>query len=305
SFFQPMKGKEKCDGQAKVKPELVKSPLKVQNGVQEGDSPIKKIHKRSRAIIDSDDEDHPVVKEEVSKQNGVQAIKKEDSDVTKVAPILTSPKTPVTPIVSKTSVSVVTPASSGTPGTPATPTSASPSGIPKRKTARKQFPKRKLESCSDGEEPKEENKEVDKSQESKRLRVEAPPEQTEIDMMEVEEKNTDGKSAVEDMKEEDEKKTIEVTDKESTEIKVENDKIQEEKVNEVTKLKEKGEKVDADKKLEKKTKGEKHEKKEAKQGKGSSPEHVVEKEKDERGSATKKPISSFFSKKIFINVRLL
>lgn len=44
--------------------------------------------------------------------------------------------------------------------------------------ARKQFPKRKLESRSDGEGTKEEEKEVDEVQESKRARVEASPGQT-------------------------------------------------------------------------------------------------------------------------------
>lgn len=43
-----------------------KSPLKVQNGVQEADSPIKKVAKRSRQILDSDDDEAPVVKEQVT-----------------------------------------------------------------------------------------------------------------------------------------------------------------------------------------------------------------------------------------------
>lgn len=43
-----------------------KSPLKVQNGVQEADSPIKKVTKRSRQILDSDDEEAPAVKEQVA-----------------------------------------------------------------------------------------------------------------------------------------------------------------------------------------------------------------------------------------------
>lgn len=45
-----------------------KSPLKVQNRVPEADSPIKKVVKRSRHILDSDDDDIPAVKEEVTKQ---------------------------------------------------------------------------------------------------------------------------------------------------------------------------------------------------------------------------------------------
>ena len=48
-------------------PRPVKSPLKVQNGVQEVDSPVKKVAKRSRQILDSDDdEEAPVVKEPVA-----------------------------------------------------------------------------------------------------------------------------------------------------------------------------------------------------------------------------------------------
>lgn len=55
----------------------VKSPLKIQNGVQENDSPVKKVHKRSRAIIESDDEDQPIVKEQGPKHSEVQTAKPE------------------------------------------------------------------------------------------------------------------------------------------------------------------------------------------------------------------------------------
>lgn len=44
--------------------------------------------------------------------------------------------------------------------------------------ARKQFPKRKLESRSDGEGTKEEEKELNGAQESKRARVESSPGKT-------------------------------------------------------------------------------------------------------------------------------
>lgn len=44
----------------------VKSPLKVQNGAVETDSPIKKVAKRSRQILDSDEDEAPVVKEQVA-----------------------------------------------------------------------------------------------------------------------------------------------------------------------------------------------------------------------------------------------
>ncbi|KAL1280846.1 hypothetical protein QQF64_015446 [Cirrhinus molitorella] len=317
SFFQPMKSKEKSDGQVKAKPEPVKSPLKIQNGVQECDSPIKKVHKRSRAIIDSDDEDQPTVKEQVPKRSEVQTVKPEKNSDTKAASTPVSPKTPITPstpVTPSTAVAPVTPASSGTPGTPATPTSTSPSGIPKRKTARKQFPKRKLESRSDGEGTKEEEKEVDGEQESKRARVEASPEQTDNEMMEVEEKSTDGKTAVEEQKEEDEQKTTVVEEKANNEMeeKDKNEVKQEKKMNgkngKKVKKEDKKEKKEDKKEVKevkkevKEDKREKEDKKEKKEDKkekeDSSPERVVKKEKntdEEGGSAKKKPISSFFA----------
>lgn len=44
----------------------VKSPLKAQNGVREEDSPIKKVAKRSRQILDSDEDEAPAVKEQAA-----------------------------------------------------------------------------------------------------------------------------------------------------------------------------------------------------------------------------------------------
>ncbi|XP_051556914.1 DNA ligase 1-like [Myxocyprinus asiaticus] len=276
SFFQPMKGKEKSDGQVKVKSEPVKNPLKIQNGVQECDSPVKKVNKRIRPIIDSDDEDQPVVKEQVPKQSEVQTVQPE-----KAAPSPKKKQSPTTPVTSGTPVAMVTPASSNTPGTPATPTSTSPSGIPKRNTARKQFPKRKLESRSDGEGTKEEEKEVN-VQESKRARAEDTPDQTENEKekMEVEEKSEDGKTAVEEQKE-DKAKTSVVVDvhinKETEEDSGNNNDGPEKKINGES---EKKEKIDDKKEKE-----------------DSSPERKVKKvrDSDEEGSAKKKPISSFFA----------
>ncbi|KAM7379731.1 hypothetical protein PAMP_005262 [Pampus punctatissimus] len=177
SFFQP-KSKEK-DIQKKTSDEPVKkpvkSPLKVQNGVQEADSPIKKVAKRSRQILDSDDDEDeaPVVKEQVAaKGQGDKeaSIKTEKDDVFKAAPTpLSPPPAPATPSTP------ATPASSASPGTPVTPNSISPSGIVKRKTARKMFPKRKLdESRSGSESQKEEagDKEEVQGQQNKRPRVE-------------------------------------------------------------------------------------------------------------------------------------
>ncbi|KAM6919201.1 DNA ligase 1 [Xenentodon cancila] len=158
---------------------LVKSPLKVQNGVQEPDSPITKVAKRRRQILDSDDDETPVVKEQAvtNGQGDKEAVGKTEmkDDVFKAVPTpLSPPPAPTTP------AEVASPAtigSSTSPGTPSTPNSISPTGIVKRKTARKMFPKRKLDesrSCSDSQ--KEEAgtvKEKEKGQQHKRPRVES------------------------------------------------------------------------------------------------------------------------------------
>uniref|UniRef100_A0A8C7ZEV0 DNA ligase n=1 Tax=Oryzias sinensis TaxID=183150 RepID=A0A8C7ZEV0_9TELE len=53
--------------------QIAKSPLKVQNGVQEVDSPIKKSGKRCRQIVDSDEDEAPLVKEQAEEQGGRKA----------------------------------------------------------------------------------------------------------------------------------------------------------------------------------------------------------------------------------------
>uniref|UniRef100_UPI0037E82E0E DNA ligase 1 isoform X2 n=1 Tax=Semicossyphus pulcher TaxID=241346 RepID=UPI0037E82E0E len=175
SFFQP-KGK---DTQKKTTDETVKksvkSPLKVQNGVQEADSPVKKVTKRSRQILDSDDDEAPVVKDQVATkgQGDKEAVgKTEKDDVFKAVPTpLSPPPAPATPV---TPTTPATPASSASPGTPGTPNSISPSGIVKRKTARKMFPKRKLESRSGSESQKDEAEvEEEQGQQNKRPRVDS------------------------------------------------------------------------------------------------------------------------------------
>uniref|UniRef100_A0A7N6B4R5 DNA ligase n=1 Tax=Anabas testudineus TaxID=64144 RepID=A0A7N6B4R5_ANATE len=129
SFFQP-KSKDK-DIQKKTTDETVKNPLKVQNGVQEVDSPIKKVAKRSRQILESDEEDEAsVVKEQVISKG--QGDKEAPSKTEKAVPTpLSPPPAPATPV---TPATPATPASSASPGTPGTPNSISPSGIAKRKT---------------------------------------------------------------------------------------------------------------------------------------------------------------------------
>ncbi|TWW73983.1 hypothetical protein D4764_15G0013790 [Takifugu flavidus] len=66
SFFQPRNKDKKATEEPTKK--ATKSPLKVQNRVPEADSPIKKVAKRGRHVLDSDDDDVPAVKEEVTKQ---------------------------------------------------------------------------------------------------------------------------------------------------------------------------------------------------------------------------------------------
>ncbi|KAJ4937386.1 hypothetical protein JOQ06_001947, partial [Pogonophryne albipinna] len=184
SFFQP-KGK---DVQKKTSNEVVKkpskSPLKVQNGVQEADSPAKKVVKRSRQILDSDDdEEAPVVKEQAATIGDKEAPAKPEKkdDVFKAVPTPVSPppapatsKTPATPTTPVTPTTPMTPATSTSPGTPSTPNSISPSGLVKRKTARKMFPKRKLDE-SGSESPKDESEAKEEpGQKHKRPRVESP-----------------------------------------------------------------------------------------------------------------------------------
>ncbi|XP_014863946.1 PREDICTED: DNA ligase 1 [Poecilia mexicana] len=169
SFFQPrIKVK---DSQKKTADEPVnkpiKSPLKVQNGVQEADSPIKKVAKRSRQILDSDEDEAPLVKEQGDK--GAPAKTEKTDDVSQAVPTPLSPTpAPSTPITLETPE---TSASSTSSGSPSSPSSTSTSRIVKRKTARKMFPKRKL----DESESRKGESEVaeEQGQQNKRPRLES------------------------------------------------------------------------------------------------------------------------------------
>ncbi|XP_062843493.1 DNA ligase 1 [Trichomycterus rosablanca] len=275
SFFQP-KCKEKNNETTETKSEPIKSPLKPQNSEQDCDSPVKKISKRSRAILDSDDEDQQIVKEDSKQGDGKAATPAKEKAEIKSTSTKSSPKpldtqtTPVTP---------VTPALSATSGTPDTPNSASPSSIPKRKTARKQFPKRKLDTRSDGEEEQEkEGKGREEGQERKRARLEESSDKMEnkVEVMEVEEKSINKETMNEQLKEKDQETTNGT----------------EEKINQQSDAKEatrsKGEDVVNGKHLEKeKVKQEK-----------CSPEKCLMEGRDaemKEGSAKKKAISSFFA----------
>ncbi|XP_061551059.1 DNA ligase 1 isoform X1 [Phycodurus eques] len=180
SFFQP-KSKDK-DVQKKASDKQVKkpvkSPLKAQNGVQEEDSPVKKVPKRSRRILDSDDDDQEV-------NAAKQQVK---DDLFKAVPTLMSP--PPRPPAPATPATTASPASSSSV--------SSSEGISKRKTeydaasrdprdqgevniaqiTRKMLPKRKLKEGLSGSDSQQEDEAtntqtvaVAKGQRSKRARV--------------------------------------------------------------------------------------------------------------------------------------
>uniref|UniRef100_A0A8D3E897 DNA ligase n=1 Tax=Scophthalmus maximus TaxID=52904 RepID=A0A8D3E897_SCOMX len=92
--------------------------------------PIKKVAKRSRQIMDSDEDEAPVSKGVGDKE---AASKPEKAVPTPLSPP-PAPATPVTP------ATPATPAQSASPGTPGTPNSTSPSEIVKRKTGPESTP---------------------------------------------------------------------------------------------------------------------------------------------------------------------
>ncbi|KAG5841747.1 hypothetical protein ANANG_G00170070 [Anguilla anguilla] len=225
SFFQPMKGKKKEEetgGPGKERSEPVKSPLKPQNGFPEADSPVKKTSKRSRPIIDSDDED-TVGKEETETEMETAPPAQEKVAAVK-SPAQTTPSTPVSSAGVVTAVTPVTPATPATPATPTTPSSVSPSGIPKRKTARKQFPKRKLDTANRDE---EEGEEEEEQQVVKRAKLETDKSEsaqaTEGNKEEVKKEEVFVKTAEPVGEEEEEGAVKEKSDEEST-VKTEEEK---------------------------------------------------------------------------------
>ncbi|XP_070701770.1 DNA ligase 1 [Pempheris klunzingeri] len=254
SFFQP-KSKDN-DTQKKTADELVKkpakSPLKVQNGVPEPDSPIKKVAKRSRQVLDSDDDEAPVVKEQVASKGqgdkGALGKTEKKDDVFKAVPTPLSP--PPAP---------ATPASSASPGTPSTPNSISPSGIAKRKTARKMFPKRKLDESRSGSESLKDEAEAkeEQGQQNKRPRVESSASSP----------GNSGEPMEEGAKEERVEKAV--TEANSSDEEVENKK------------KEEGEKAKEEERVERKSSDEKEKKAEGAVKKNEA----TEKTDDEKGPA--------------------
>ncbi|XP_056149207.1 DNA ligase 1 [Lampris incognitus] len=293
SFFKP-KSKEKDVKKISDEPvkEPVKSPLKVQNGVQEADSPVKKVVKRSRQILDSDDDEAPVVKEQVTPKGQADKaglLRKEKDNEIKAVPTQLSP--PPVPVI---------PTTSTTPGTPDTATSVSPYGIPKRKTARKMFLKRKLNEDRSGEESQEEEeKKVPEAkesceQQSKRPRVESPAgsktgnnsEPMEEGAKEGVEKAVIESNGAEEKKRQDEGKEEEMTENNSEQKGTKDHELKEKD----EKDEEKGPVVAKEVEVEK----------DAGEGKGSLTSHTANEQKEakeqrDKDSTKKAPISSFFA----------
>ncbi|XP_051943327.1 DNA ligase 1 isoform X1 [Hippocampus zosterae] len=163
SFFQSKvkdKDVEKTAIDEQVK-NAARSPLKAQNGVHQEDSPVKKVAKRTRRILDSDDDDDDEEVMNVGKHQVKEDVFKAVSTTMSLPPPPPAPAIPSTPTSSMS---------------PSTPNSVSSSeGIRKRKTARKMFPKRKLDdSGSDSQKEDEGNTKIpaaDDSQQKKRARV--------------------------------------------------------------------------------------------------------------------------------------
>ncbi|XP_043934267.1 DNA ligase 1 [Protopterus annectens] len=130
----------------------------------EASSPVKRVSKKIRRVIDSDDEDEPQQNEGDMHDEEEQSDKLEKKPVKPETKINGTPETPAKPSPKQVPVTPVstphatTPRSETSPATsesctdsPSTsdPSILSPSGIPKRRTARKQLPKRKLDTTNE------------------------------------------------------------------------------------------------------------------------------------------------------------
>ncbi|XP_030053548.1 DNA ligase 1 isoform X2 [Microcaecilia unicolor] len=165
SFFQPKEvtkvKKEECSEAVKSRTErteestkssrVVEHPLKERNGTahcREVNSPIKRTTKKSIQVLDNDSED-----EEAAGSQDVQSVTETPQRITGRKEPFSTSSTPQT----DSTHDAASPCSSLSGSSPLTPDSAliSPSGIPKRRTARKQLPKRLLESSHGEEETKE------------------------------------------------------------------------------------------------------------------------------------------------------
>nr|XP_033816238.1 DNA ligase 1 [Geotrypetes seraphini] len=171
SFFQPKQGakvkKEECSEAAKSKevteespesPRVAEYPLKERNGTvhcREVNSPIKRTSKKSIQVLDSDSEDEAAAagNQVVAQAEVVQSVTETPQRIPGRKEPFSTSSTPQT----DSTHDAASPCSSLSGSSPITPDPAliSPSGIPKRRTARKQLPKRLLESSHGEEETKE------------------------------------------------------------------------------------------------------------------------------------------------------
>ncbi|KAE8593398.1 hypothetical protein XENTR_v10019111 [Xenopus tropicalis] len=152
SFFQPKLGAEVKKKEENVKHDDTKKekveepeksvnterPLKERNGsalCDDAESPVKKVSKKSARVLESDSEEE----EENSKETKVEGTSEMNTSQDFTSPC--------------SSKSIDSPLCSDSPG-------ISPSGIPKRKTARKQLPKRKLENSPSESNPPTEDVKV-------------------------------------------------------------------------------------------------------------------------------------------------
>ncbi|XP_030017070.1 DNA ligase 1 isoform X2 [Sphaeramia orbicularis] len=302
SFFQPKSKDKEVQKKTAEEPvkKPVKSPLKVQNGVHEADSPVKKVVKRARQILDSDDDEVPVVKEQVA----TKGRDKEKDDVFKAVPTpLSPPPVPTTPATPSTPSTPATPAPSSSPGTPSTPSSISPSGIVKRKTARKMFPKRKLnESISSSESQKDEAEaKEEQGQQNKRPRVESTAGSggNADEPMEVGAKEEGEEKAVTGAKRPDEEVESEKKDTVKKEVERKSSDERGKKAEGAEKKNEAKEEAD-DEKGPAVTEEEEVDEKDTRKEEGSPKSQTVKKQKEakeqkDKEPAKKAPISSFFA----------
>uniref|UniRef100_S4RK95 DNA ligase n=1 Tax=Petromyzon marinus TaxID=7757 RepID=S4RK95_PETMA len=190
SFFQPAKGQQpdkiipKQPEKTKPKPEKVvtKTPLKAKkNGcsppaADNTDSPVKRSTKKTRRVLESDDDDNDDddnIDEEarnnsVPKSTGSEKSKTTENTVTPDKNAMRvkreTPERKPTPEQKKTPKNTSVPSPSLHPGTSSPTLHTSPEGnlvIPKRKTARKQLPKRKLDASPEASDSSKKPKQED------------------------------------------------------------------------------------------------------------------------------------------------
>ncbi|KAM9038474.1 DNA ligase 1 isoform 1-T2 [Sarcophilus harrisii] len=167
SFFQPMSGdkvkkQEEPPKSSREREPASKAALKERNGVEsESESPVKRVVRRAPRVLGSEGEEDDEEPEEAAR-----AAPREE--VAAPPPSLAGPQelpAPTLPLPPQ-EPSRPSPASCSRSPSDSSPSSVSPAGIPKRRTARKQVPKRKLQELPEdpeGSEPKRHKGEGGKS----------------------------------------------------------------------------------------------------------------------------------------------